>query len=43
LFGAYEWLGALRHWNQKRKYTPNFHENQTVMKSVSEKVMGESK
>jgi peptidoglycan/xylan/chitin deacetylase (PgdA/CDA1 family) len=43
LFGAYEWLGALRHWNQKRKFTPEFQPNQDVTKNVAEKVMGESK
>ena len=40
LFGAYEWLGALRHWNQKRKYNPDFQANQIVVRSVPEKVMG---
>ncbi len=43
LFGAYEWLGALRHWNQKRKFTPEFQLNQNVAKKVREKAMGESK
>ena len=43
LFGAYEWLGALRHWNQKRKYTSVSQENQSIVRSVPEKAIGESK
>ena len=43
LFGAYEWLGALRHWNQKRKYMSASQENQPIVRSVPEKAIGESK
>lgn len=41
LFGAYEWLGVLRHWNQKRKY--KIQEKQTVESAIPKKIMGESK
>ncbi len=43
LFGAYEWLGVLRHWNQKRKNSSDGQENQIIIRGVPEKVVGESK